>query len=251
MTIDIEEVTKAYKDLLIIQYSQKPKAKATIDLFVRTLLNNDIYSQVQNAFNLETAIGNQLDVIGRYVGIDRFYSLEGQLVGDFFSMTSYSSLGTDDEVGMTTYADYNTDVGGFATYEDLRSSQKLDDDTYRIFLKLRIIQNNSDHSNKSIDDGLFGFFQNNIALADQLDMTIFYFVNDSVFLTALILLVKDVLPRPMGVRLGGLINRNKKMFGFISYERPIPSQNITGFTDYDQGFTKQGEMLTYDKVILN
>ena len=60
MAINIDEVIEYYKNLLIIQYNNKEKARATIGLLVNTLLQDDIYSQVQDAFSLETAVGKQL-----------------------------------------------------------------------------------------------------------------------------------------------------------------------------------------------
>ena len=249
MAIDIESTIEYYKNLLIIQYNDKEKARATIALNITTLLANDIISQVQDGYNIDTAVGVQLDVLGRYVGKDRFISGEVPIVGDFFSMTTYSTLLTDDEVGMTDFANYNTDVGGTLTYGDIFTSAGLSDDNYRIILKLRIIQNNSDHSHKSIDDGLFSFFGTGIVMSANSNMSMVYFVESSFLQIALFAFDKKVLPRPMGVNLNGLIERKKKFFGFTRYNRTTNSANITGFTNYAEGFTKSGETLTYEKVI--
>lgn len=249
MAIDLENAIEYYRNLLIIQYNNKEKAKATIELNVRTLLNDNIACEVQDAFNLETAVGVQLDVIGRYIGVDRFFTAVGALVGDFFSMTSYSTLLTDTDVGMTDFANYDTDVGGFATYSDLSASQKLNDDDYREILKLRIVQNNSDHSHKSIDDGLFTFFADGLVMSANENMSMIYFVDNDMLFLAIVAFAKGVLPRPMGVALSGLIERNKKVLGFTNYTQTLIPATITGFTNYTDGFTKEGEVLTYDKVI--
>jgi hypothetical protein len=248
MAIDLESTIEYYKNLLIIQYNNKEKARATIDLNVRTLLNDNIACQVQDAYDLETAIGVQLDVLGKYVGINRFFS-NTLLIGNFFSMTSYSTLSSDDKVGMTNYANYATDPGGFADYSDITDVQKLSDDDYRFVMKLRIVQNNSNHSNKSIDDGLFSFFGGDVILSDNQNMTIVYFVNPVQITRAKIALTKGVLPRPIGVRLNGLIEKTEKIFGFTNYNRTVISTISTGLTDYTQGFTKIGETLNYIKVI--
>ena len=97
-------------------------------------------SQVQDAYDLETAVGVQLDVIGKYIGVDRFLTVNQGLLGIFFGMTSYTTLESDITVGMTDFADYDTDLGGFATYDDIVINQKLNDDDYRFILKLRIVQ---------------------------------------------------------------------------------------------------------------
>ena len=249
MTIDIESTAEYYKNLLIVQYNNKEKAGATIELLSNVTLDNDIVSQVQDAFNIDTAVGVQLDVLGKYIGKDRFINGQVPIVGDFFSMTSYPTLGTDTGIGMTDYANYNTDPGGFLNYGDIFTSAGLSDDNYRIILQLRIVQNNSDHSHKSIDDGLYSFFEDGIVMSARENMTMVYFVTNEFLQIALIAADKKVLPRPMGVKLNGLIKRDKKFFGFTRYNRTSNSINVTGFTNYTTGFAKEGEVLTYDKVI--
>lgn len=248
MAIDLDSTIEYYKNLLIIQYNNKEKARATIDLYIRTLLSDNIASQVQDGYDINTAVGVQLDVLGKYIGIDRNFS-NTLLIGDFFSMTSYSTLDTDDKVGMTDFANYASDLGGFATYEDIVDVQKLTDEDYRFVMKLRIIQNNSNHSNKSIDDGLFGFFGTDLILSDNQNMTIAYFAKPEQIDRSIIALKKGVLLKPMGVKLSGLIERENKFFGFTNYNRTVISDISTGFTNYIDGFTKLGEVITYDKLI--
>jgi len=248
MSIDLNSTIEYYTNLLIIQYNQLEKAKATIDLHVRTLLSDNIASQVQDGYDLETAVGAQLDVLGKYIGTDRFFNTI-EAVGDFFGMTSYDTLGSDTTVGFTDYANYLTDSGGFLSYNSIFQAGVLDDDDYRFMLKLRIVQNNSNHSNGEIDKGLFGFFGTDLILSDTKKMKIFYFVSGANLNLAVIAFSKGLLPRPMGVGLGGLIKRDKKMFGFTNYNATAIPSTITGFTNYTDGFTKEGEMLNYNKVI--
>lgn len=66
------ELIAYYKNLLIIQYHDKAKAKATIEALVTPVLMDQLPGQVQDAFNLDTAIGVQLDVIGKYEGVTRY-----------------------------------------------------------------------------------------------------------------------------------------------------------------------------------
>lgn len=249
MTIDLESTIDYYANLLIIQYNGKAKAAATVELNIRTLLSDNIVSQVQDGYDLETAIGVQLDVLGKYIGTDRFFTSSGELIGDFFSMTSYATLGSDTDVGMTDFANYDTDIGGFAKYSNLSTSDILDDDDYRLILKLKIVQNNSDHSHGSIDNGLFNFFGEGLVMSANNNMTMIYFVSGANLPIALIAFAKGVLPRPMGVKLNGLIQRDTKIFGYTNYNRTTIPDDITGFTNYTDGFTKEGELLTYDKVI--
>jgi hypothetical protein len=61
-----------YKNLLIIQYHDKPKARATIAQWVDCMTGDGIMTQLWDAFDVDTAIGAQLDAIGKLVGIGRF-----------------------------------------------------------------------------------------------------------------------------------------------------------------------------------
>lgn len=68
-----------YSNLLILQYAQKIRAVATIKALVTPVimaedLTNQLPLSVQNAFNLigsNTAVGVQLDVLGKYAGVTR------------------------------------------------------------------------------------------------------------------------------------------------------------------------------------
>ena len=66
-----------YSNLLIMQYHGKPKAKATIEKSV-ALLPDDIIQDVINGFDIQTAVGKQLDILGEYVGVDRYYLVNNQ-----------------------------------------------------------------------------------------------------------------------------------------------------------------------------
>lgn len=72
-----------YSNLLILQYHNKPKAKATIESTV-SLLPDDLIGEVINGFNLGTAVGKQLDILGEYIGLNRDYIKNGvvSLLGD-------------------------------------------------------------------------------------------------------------------------------------------------------------------------
>lgn len=61
-----------YEKLLIIQYNSKEKAKATIRLIAEQYASDGIIFDVENGYDINTAIGKQLDILGKYIGIDRF-----------------------------------------------------------------------------------------------------------------------------------------------------------------------------------
>lgn len=66
-----EEIVEYYVNLLIIQYIQKAKARVHIASLVRPVIMDQLPVQVQDAFDINTAEGVQLDVLGKYTGVNR------------------------------------------------------------------------------------------------------------------------------------------------------------------------------------
>lgn len=68
------DIITYYANLLILQYLQKPKAFKTVEVMVGPVIMGLLPTQVQNAFNLignSTAVGVQLDTLGKCVGVTR------------------------------------------------------------------------------------------------------------------------------------------------------------------------------------
>lgn len=66
-----EELIKYYQDLLILQYRGKEKARAHIATVVTPIIMDQLPKLIQEAFNVTSAVGPQLDMIGKYVGANR------------------------------------------------------------------------------------------------------------------------------------------------------------------------------------
>ena len=67
-----QEIIDYYANLLIMQYADKPRAYATVQTFVEPYVMDQLPVASQSAFDLDTAIGWQLDVIAKYVGATRY-----------------------------------------------------------------------------------------------------------------------------------------------------------------------------------
>lgn len=247
----VKDLIDYYVNTLIIQYNNKPKAKATIEALSNALLANGIIWDVMNGYNVDTAVGVQLDIIGKYVGIDRFFNVSDPI--DFFALTDYNEIDPDSEqkYGFTDYANFEEDqFNGTMNYNSIVTvNNRLNDDDFRILIKLRIIQNHSNHSHKSIDDSIFQFFGTDIVPTSEGGMKMWYFVTDQ--LTDLIKAAqaKEVLPVPMGVGMGIIeIPNGSPFFSYATYSQ-IQSNNPsligTGFTTYDEYATKEGSFLSY------
>lgn len=248
MAEDIQSIIDYYANLLIIQYHDRPKAKATIELIVRELISDGILLDIRDAYSVETAVGVQLDVIGKYVGLNRFY--KGQNLSGFLSFINYDEVDAPPvlRVGFSDYTDFDTKVGRFLTYFDVLSSDLvLNDDDFRFLIKMRIIQNHSDHSHKSIDDSIFAFFGDEVRADSEGNMVMYYFVPFTLSELIKVAIQKEVLPRPMGVRLNYIIPEQYPFFGFATYDNtPVFNTGFSNYADYD---TKLGETLNFNKLI--
>jgi len=81
MTTD--ELKEYYANLLILQYIGKPKAYATIEALVELPIMDQIILDVVNGFELDTAVGDQLDILGQYIGVTRYqYDFSGPVTLD-------------------------------------------------------------------------------------------------------------------------------------------------------------------------
>jgi len=90
------EIIEYYADLLILQYIGMPKAYDTVSYLASQAIMDQLPDEVMNAFDITTAIGVQLDVIGQYVGVIRTGYVEGvQLTlddADFRTLIAFASL---------------------------------------------------------------------------------------------------------------------------------------------------------------
>jgi len=242
----IQLVKDAYTKLLIVQYNNKPKAKATVELIVEEMLAGGLIFDVQDAFNIETAIGAQLDILGKYIGLDRYYTGQNDLPVAF----GFSDETEDEPVdveGFAVPADFETKDGTFLTASEIISdNQKLSDADYRLLLKLKIIQNTSNHSTKSIDDNLFKFFGTSIYAIDNYDMSITYFAEEDLITLLLIAIQKGALTRPMGVLINAIVVAGD-YFGFVS-PSVGDTDSFVGFTTPDDFATSEGSFLTTDEI---
>jgi hypothetical protein len=241
----VQEIIDYYTDLLIIQYHNKPKAQETIGLFVQALLANGILFDIRDAYALPTAVGVQLDVIGKYAGVDRFYVQPD--LDDYFSITT-AEVGDVDALpifGFSNYTNFGTLVSsGTLTYNSIiDAANKLLDEAYRTIINLKIIQNYSNHSHKSINDEMYRFFGLDVVPESVGNMHMYYFITKNLTSIIKAAVYKQLLPRPMTVGLTTINNVDGLMFGFNT-----DSQLITGFSTYTDYGTVDRQTLIYSQI---
>lgn len=200
----LEQLKEYYSNLLIVQYNGKPKAKAHIEFLVDLIFANVLLLQIQDAFDWHTAVGVQLDIIGKWVGVSRNYN--GSLLwgNKYLAYPKANQLVPNDETdslqhGYSDYSTFETDTGNVLTYNNLGFvEQQLSDDDYRVVIGLKIIKNNINHTAKNIDNAIWEYFNQQVYTTwDDFEIT-YHYPSD---LTTIIEVCnyKNVLPAPTGV----------------------------------------------------
>lgn len=172
-----KQLIEYYQDLLIVQYHDKPKAKAMIKAEMEETLANLLDIQVRDAFDVDTSVGVQLDIIGKWVGVDRIF--KGQLFDNkpWFSLTRYNEPTTPLQGGFSRFNNFDTLEGGFLTYDFIVSTRnKINDTDFRMLIKLKIIRNNIKHSPKDIDEAMYKLFADTLytVWGECMEMTFYY-----------------------------------------------------------------------------
>lgn len=158
----LDKIKEWAKDLLIIQYHEALKNKQLIELMVELLFANNLILQIRDlCLNLKESIGAQLDVVGKWLGVNRNYS------GEYFEKTRFSLVGYNQiksdvyfpvQGGFSNYTNFETLNGGFLMYkewqETFASVNKLGDDSFRQLCELKAIKNSIRFTNKSISDAI-------------------------------------------------------------------------------------------------
>lgn len=198
------EINQYYADLLILQY-QRPKAIAEIKLLASLIYANMLFLQIRDkTYNIDESVGEPLDFIGKWVGVDRYF--KGQRFDNkkFFAFYDWNA---EDEPNVLQggFQDWNNireDDAPFLTYEDLLlTKNKLNDNDFRILLKLKVIKNNVPLYAKNIDEAIKEVFGDLVYTTWGECMELTYHYDYS--LRAIIDLAKEknVLPIPTGVNL--------------------------------------------------
>lgn len=195
-----KEIIQAYTNLLEIQYNGLPKAVETVKLHCKTLLANMLLWQIRNGFDIETAVGYQLDIIGMWEGIDRYFagaSYENKLWLAYFDWSD----ATQPNQYQGCYKDWNnetTDDGAYLNYTDVISStNRLDDETFRKLLKLKIAKNTLVNTNKNIDDTIHNIFGNLVYTTWGVQQVTYHY-NNSLYSIIRLAQLKNCLLAPTG-----------------------------------------------------
>lgn len=188
-----------YAKLITSEHNQKPKYMALVSFLCSVM--GDIAqatAAIPAAFDLDLAVGNQLDIIGLWVGQPRV--IQSILLTGFF--------GFADDVEALPFGELTDSSKGGRWYElnePSTGTATLGDSAYRTLLKARIIRNQSDGTEPEIAASLLDIFGVPCQVADlgTLSLAITVPVPITPEEQALVGPL-DLLPRPAGVRIGSI-----------------------------------------------
>ena len=191
------DILPYYSDRLILQYRDKPRARAMVALAIKQMIADAILLDIQNAFDLDTAYGEQLTILGKYIGVPRYY--QTALSPDYYGFKDYDTGEPQNNNGMRDYdGGFNESVLWLSYETGNTQTAYIPDTIYRTLLKLQVDLNKNDSTIQNIQKYLLKFFGESVYLVDNHDMTMTYIYNPSSIPIAVELL-PTFLPHPMGV----------------------------------------------------
>ncbi len=191
---EIANIEDYYADLLIIQYRNKPNARATIKLGVDLYLADGLIFDLNNVLDIDTAQGVQLDLIGKILGVNR--NIDGFTINkDFFSFEKEPpeiSYGYSDKNALSQglWKRYQNSVG---------SSYTLSNDVYRVVLKFKALYNVRYGSWACMDLLYKRAFGDEITLINNKDLTISYQVSPDASLGLKVAQFLGYIEPPLGI----------------------------------------------------
>jgi hypothetical protein len=189
-----KDVLDTYAGFLITQYRAKPKAQMTVKLLTNSAVCDGLPLQLQTCFDLATASGNQLTILGKIIGVPR--NIVGlDLIHTFYNTTRYS--GTPASIGFLRY-NSSSKTTLIMRYVN-NASYTLSDLELRALIYLRIISNTKPRTTKAIKEGLWQYFGSDISVATLANMSATFTVAHKYTNPFLVAIFLGIVPVPMGV----------------------------------------------------
>lgn len=153
----MSNTTQTYLDLITSEYQESPNYLATVSLDVSVQVQvQSLLSQMISLFDLDIAVGQQLDFIGAWAGISRNVAIP--ITGIYFS---WDDIQTD-----------GWDFGSWEPFNGPSTITVLPDDAYRSLIRAKIAANQWDGTTNGayeIWDAVFPTIK--ILIQDNQDMT--------------------------------------------------------------------------------
>lgn len=204
-------MARDYTALITSEHRTAPRFVATVGAVTGALaITADVTRSIPNAFDVETAVGAQLDIIGLWVGQSRL--IPNVLLLQFFGFSGNPAA--------LPFGEEDNPSGGGRWYEegeDYTATTVLGDPEYRTLILARIARDMSKGTTAELLGSLsFIFGGARVALDDPGDMSISVAIGRYLTLVERAIIANlDILPRPAGVRISRRVMFNsERYFGF-------------------------------------
>lgn len=206
-------------DRIYAQYRDKPKAVAWYEIARKLGGSIEAAAQaVRKSYDIDTAVGEQLNVIGRIVVAPRSF------VGSIPMNPALFDLTDGDEFG---------DDGAMFSALTIDQDGQLSDDLYRLVIKAKIIKNNGDATIENILDGMNFMLPRAdvLRVTDGEDMSFsIEFYGQITNLERYALLNAGLVPKPQAVRFNGFLEGFEMVeFGDIDAEFGDEDAEFAGY----------------------
>jgi len=185
-----------YTQLITNEHNQRPKFTAMV-----AAVSNawgavyDFTKTLPAEFDLDSAVGKQLDVVGEWAGQSRL--IDNVLLVGYFNFDASPAALNFGEEG-------NASIGGrfYGEGDPIDGSTLLADPEYRTIIRARIVRNTAKGLTSDFIKALTFIFNAPTIIDDPGDMTIGVYISRPISLTErAIITALDIFPRPAGVRI--------------------------------------------------
>lgn len=217
--VKVDHIEQA-KARIVQQYKNSGKFNAYIETFTtqHEAIEKVLFDLLDKR-HLDVAVGAQLDVIGRIVGLGRTLINADDLA--FFTLTDLNSPNNDPDIGMGD--DNNISIGGIfrSDGQNTVGNIRLSDEQYRLLIRVKILKNTT---NCSINDleSLYSFlFSSPCKLFESAgEMRLTVSRNLTKFEKSLFKVIDNLgrrlVPKPIGILLKVVLHTSAP-FAFQSY----------------------------------
>jgi hypothetical protein len=147
-----------------------------------------VYQDLRFTYDIDTANTDELDIIGRIVGVGRAFESFFQFDSSQFGRSQFGGAQFVPAVGV--------------------NDQQVKNDTYRLLIKAKIAKNNSDATLDSIIEAIkFIVSTDSVSILDNEDMSFLVSFGSLTSLELTVLNNFNIIPKPQGVKFDGYINQ--------------------------------------------
>lgn len=204
----LKDLQEYFANLIIIQYRYAPENRALIKNLVNLIFANNLALQIRDlTVDVNKSIGKQLDITGKWVGVNRYYNSGELWTHPYLSFPYYEQIksGEYDTVqgGFSSYTNFADNDGGFLTYQSWQDAKSavnaIGDEYFKELIKLKIIKNSINHTCKNIDEAVWNWSNGKVYTTWDFMEVIYNY--DSSYSTVMNLAeYKNVLPHPTGCK---------------------------------------------------